>query len=115
EARHGAPADGRMDTENTLSIRSSQRRVPFKNPSGHLGAERIFREPGLSVLFEGRGAQKPSRDKHFVRRLQDALEMRRISLYERQWLRQAFQGNPPGMSALGPRDFQQPVDPAGHR
>src|ERR1035437_2986955 len=59
--------------------------------SGRLGAEQIFREPGLSVLFEGCGAQQPSRDKHFVRRLQDALEMRRRSLHERQLRRQAFQ------------------------
>ena len=48
-----------------------------------------------------------------MRRLQNALQVRRIALCERELLAQPVERDPPGQACPGPRDLDQAVEPPG--
>ena len=74
--------------------------------------ECVFNIPLTRLLLNGHVAQEASRDQHFVRRLQNALQMRWITLRQRQLFGQVCECNAPASEALLVRDFEQSIEPA---
>ena len=75
----------------------------------------IIDEP-LSLLLTNHGfADHSALLEHIMRRLQNALQMRRISLCERELLANPVQRDPPGQCPTGSRDFDQAIEPPSDR
>jgi hypothetical protein len=65
------------------------------------------------MLPNGDISHQSGTQQHFVRRLQHALEVRWVSLRERQLLGQSFQRDAPGEPTIGAGDLEDAVQAAG--
>ena len=83
--------------------------------SNNPAREHIIDEPFTVYLPQGRAAYEPRAKKHLVCRLENTLQVRRISLGERKLLREVFKCNPPRDRARFAGDFQQPIESARNR
>ena len=107
-----APLRGKQDRGQ-----SAEGRVP--GPHSAVG-ERSRRKdvvdnPLSSRLPEFRAPHEPGGDKHLMRGLQNALEMRGIPLDQRDPLRELCQVHSPGHDALRSGYLDEAVQPSGHR
>ena len=96
--------------------------VPVRSRIGPVGGvlrlftpQQVVYEPCSLLLTNDRLSNHSGRPEHVVGGLQHPLEMRRISLHERQLLAQAVHRDAPRERAACSRDFEEPVQTPRYR